>query len=102
MVYYAWAIVSGGFCYETLVRFYTETCWVHCNTKSLINQGCRVKQQNSNTSKFGNSLIFTKNWLKSKLLQLCRFIHRKTILHKLAVKLWKPEGKIQGVQKNQL
>ena len=23
---------------ETLVRFYTETCWVHCNTKILTYQ----------------------------------------------------------------
>ena len=29
------AIASRGFCYETLVRFYAETCWVHCYTKSL-------------------------------------------------------------------
>ena len=33
-------VASLGFCYKTLVRFYTETCWVHCNTKSLTHQGC--------------------------------------------------------------
>ena len=32
-------VASHGFCYETLARFYTETCWVHCNTKSLTYQG---------------------------------------------------------------
>ena len=37
------AIVSWCFCYETLVRFYAETCWVHFNTKSLTHQG-RSKQ----------------------------------------------------------
>ena len=33
------AIASRGFCYETLVRFYAETCWVHCYTKSVTHQG---------------------------------------------------------------
>ena len=33
------AIASRGFCYEALVRFYAETCWVHCYTKSLTHQG---------------------------------------------------------------
>ena len=33
------AITSQGFCYETLVRFYAEICWVHCYTKSLTHQG---------------------------------------------------------------
>ena len=33
------AMASRGFCYETLIRFYTEACWVHCNTKSLTHQG---------------------------------------------------------------
>ena len=38
--YYAWAVVSQGFYYEPLVKFYTETCWVHCSNICLTHQGC--------------------------------------------------------------
>ena len=41
--YNSQAIAIQDVFYKTLVRFYTETCWVHCNTKSLTYQG-RSKQ----------------------------------------------------------
>ena len=32
--------IEPGLFYELLVRFYTETCWVRSNNKSLTHQGC--------------------------------------------------------------
>ena len=34
----SWLLVRS---FENFVRLYTETCWVHCNTKNMSHQGRR-------------------------------------------------------------
>ena len=39
MQFLCWAIANQGFCYDSLVRLYTETCWESCNNKTLTHEG---------------------------------------------------------------
>ena len=90
-----------GFCYETLIKFCTETCWVHSNTKSLTHQGhsrwfvlADLPRPVILHAKFCNYTSALLNETNNK--QPCLFAYKFLLLHCSGLKVHTSQSKIIG------